>query len=72
MLANRTRSCIAKSDTRQGNEEPASYVVRHAGTRIVCHAENLDSEASDVLKGVQSLAGSVCHVVTTRDKRDVG
>ena len=42
-----------------GNEQPARYVIRQAGTEIMCHALNLSEPPARLLMGVDHLASVV-------------
>jgi 5-methylcytosine-specific restriction enzyme subunit McrC len=42
-----------------GNEQPARYVVRQAGTEIICHALNLSEPPDTLLMGVNHLSSAV-------------
>ena len=42
-----------------GNEKPARYVIRQAGTEIICHALNLSEPPDALLMRVSHLASAI-------------
>lgn len=42
-----------------GNEQPARYVVRQAGTKIICHALNLSEPPNALLMEISHLASTI-------------
>jgi 5-methylcytosine-specific restriction enzyme subunit McrC len=48
-----------------GNEQPARYVVRGAGTEIVCHALNLSQTPAELLAEVKRLASAIVEAASS-------
>jgi 5-methylcytosine-specific restriction enzyme subunit McrC len=51
-----------------GNEKPARYVVRQAGTEIICHALDLSEPPARLLMGVDHLASVVAASTFQRNR----
>lgn len=49
-----------------GNEQPARYVVRRAGTEIICHALNLSKPPGALLVEMSHLADAIAGGLTSR------
>ena len=47
-----------------GNEKPARYVIRQAGTEIICHALNLSEPPDALLMRVSHLASAIAEALT--------
>lgn len=49
-----------------GNEQPSRYIVRQAGTEIICHALNLDDHPGTLLVGISHLASTIAKASSSR------
>jgi 5-methylcytosine-specific restriction enzyme subunit McrC len=43
----------------KGNEVPVQHVIRHAGTKIICHAIDLAQPPAHLINQMHALAGAV-------------
>ncbi len=48
-----------------GNEQPTRYIVRQAGTEIICHALDLDDPPGTLLMEISRLASTIANASTT-------